>query len=121
MGTGGVLDHLPIYFDIKGRIEKPKGPFKFNLSWLKEASYLQMVKSFWQAHPLAAKGNIAEGFVSNLKEFKKLSKAWAHNKRVMDDRTLRETEVEIVAYENAIGGVFTSLDQKDKLQSLYAS
>lgn len=80
-----------------------------------------MVKNFWKAHPPDARRNIAEGFVSNLKELKKLSKIWAHNKRVQDDRTLRETEAEIVDYENDKGGVFSSTDEKDKLTSLYAS
>jgi len=116
----GISDHLPIYFEIRGGIDKPKGPFKFNSSWLKNASYPCMVTDFWKSHPPNARGHIAEGFSHNLKEQKRLSKMWAHNKRVQDDQTLRDTEAEIVVYENNQGGVFTSIEQKEKLTSIYS-
>ena len=82
VGFGGLSDYLPIYFEITGRIDKPKGPFKFNSSSLKDASYARLVTNFWKAHPADARGSVAEGFMHNLKELKKLSKIWAHNKRV---------------------------------------
>jgi hypothetical protein len=81
VGSGGLSDHLPIYFEIRGRTDKPKGPFKFNSSWLKDTSYARMV-TILEGPPLDARGHIAEGFDHNLKELKRLSKIWAHNKRV---------------------------------------
>lgn len=57
----------------------------------------------------------------NLKELKRLSKIWAHNRRFQDDKTLREIEDEIDDFENNQGGVLATPKHKDKLTSLYAS
>ncbi len=77
-----------------------------------------MVTDFWKSHPPAAGGNITEGFVSNLKELKRLSKIWAHSKRDQEVQTLSEIESEIAALEDKQGGVFISRDQKDKITEL---
>lgn len=121
MGSRGISDHLPIYLEIYGEPRKPKGPFKFNSSWIKNPTYVCMIMDFWRAHPPAAGGNIAEGFSHNIIEMKRLSNLWAHNKRIQDDETLRGAETKIVDFENNLGGVYRSNEHKDKLTSLYAT
>jgi len=104
VGSGGISDHFPIYMEIYGGHGKPKGPFKFFSTWLKDASYIHMVTYFWKRNPPDARGNIAKGFSHNLTELKRLSKIWAHNKRVKDDQALRQAESEIAEFENDQGG-----------------
>jgi hypothetical protein len=49
VGVGGEYDHYPIFLEVaKGR-RKPACPFKFNLEWLKEESFIDMVKEQWEA------------------------------------------------------------------------
>jgi len=74
--------------EIIGGPWKPKGPFKFSSSWLKDPTYVSMITDFWKSHPLATGGNKVEGFAHNLIEMKRLSKIWAHKKRIKDDQTL---------------------------------
>jgi len=109
-----------IYLEIIGGLNKPKAPYKFNPSWLKDATYINMETDYWRTHPPAAGGNITEGFTHNLRELKVLSKSWAHNKRLLDEQTLRDTEAEIVAMEYEQGWGHISHDQKEKLTTLVA-
>jgi len=100
VGSGGVSDHLPIFMEIKGGPQKPRGPFKFSSSWLKDPSFIQMIKKFWKAHPPNELGSITEGFSKNLRSLKNLSKIWAHKKLLKDDETLLKAEKEIADLEN---------------------
>eukprot|EP00253_Pinus_taeda_P034846 PITA_34846 len=73
---------------------------------------------FWKAHPLTSRGNITEGFVANLKELKKLSKIWSHNKRCVEEHLLNEIELKIGNLEDNNGGAFASNELRDKLTEL---
>ena len=44
VGTGGISDHSPIFFEMRGRTRKPPSPFKFNSGWLKDSSFCDLVK-----------------------------------------------------------------------------
>ena len=46
VGLGGLSDHRPIYLEIQDAIQKPKAPFKFNSTWLKDTEYMRMVGDF---------------------------------------------------------------------------
>jgi hypothetical protein len=47
VGAGGESDHYPILLEVaKGR-RKPTSPFKFNPKWLKEESFIDLVKEQW--------------------------------------------------------------------------
>lgn len=118
VGSGGLSDHLMIYLDIRGEISKPRAPFKFNSTWLKDNSYICLVTDFWKAHPLANERNITNGFIDNLKELKKLSNIWAHNKRVQEEQNIRDNELEIVDMEDECEGLFLTNDHRDKLTTL---
>eukprot|EP00253_Pinus_taeda_P017589 PITA_17589 len=116
--AGELSYHLPIYLDIWGNISKPRAPVKFNSTWLKDNSYMRLVTNFWKAHPPARKGNITEGFVANLKELKKLSKIWAHNKQCAKEHLLNEIKLEIANLQDNSGGTFPSNELTDKLTEL---
>jgi len=71
---GGISDHSPIYLHIRGGMNKPKAPFKFNSTWLKDAAYIKMVSDYWKSHHPIDVGNIAEMFAHYLSYLKKLTK-----------------------------------------------
>jgi len=62
-----------------------------------------------------------EGFINNLSKLKKLSKNWAHHKRIQDDLTLWQIELELVNFENDLGGLYSSEEHKEKITSLYTA
>jgi len=82
---------------------------------------VHMVTNFWKSHPPATSGNIVEDFAHNLIEMKRLSKIWAHNKRIKDDQTLMNEEKEIVELENCSTEVYKTNEHKDNLTELYAT
>lgn len=59
VGSGDLSDHLPIYLDISGRVNKPKAPFKFNATWLKYLDYIKLVIDYWKTHPPVVGGNLS--------------------------------------------------------------
>jgi hypothetical protein len=44
VGNGGESNHSPILLEAVGEKKKPGNPFKFNSSWLKEDSFMDLVK-----------------------------------------------------------------------------
>lgn len=110
VGSGSISDHSPIFLDIRGGLSKPRAPLKFNSTWLKDSAYTRLASDFWKSHPDTTSGNITEGFINNLKELKRLSKIGAHNKRELEEKTLRDIESEVAALRDEQGGVFTSSD-----------
>jgi len=44
IGSGGELDHSPIWFEIEGGPKKPTNPFKFNATCLSGDEFQKLVK-----------------------------------------------------------------------------
>jgi len=92
--------------EISDIYKKIKSPFKFNASWLKDPSYIQMVTEYWQRNPIRKDENFTEGFIRKLTKLKRISKLWAHQKRLRDDHIFREAEKILASYEDEAGGIF---------------
>lgn len=92
VGFGGISDHSPIFVEISSPQKKLGAPFKFNSTWLKGPSYIQLVNDLWRLHPSSRGRTWAEGFYSNLSVLKKLSIKWAKEITKRDDNTLTEVE-----------------------------
>jgi len=118
VGSGGISNHRPIYLETVDNNNKIKSPFKFNSSWLKDPSYIQLVTDFWQNNRIMENENLTEGFIRKLTELKRVSKHWAHQKRIRDDQTLKEAEKMITLYEDSSDGTFPSLESKEQYSSL---
>lgn len=114
VGFGRISDHRPIYLEIRGDMNKPKGPFKFNATWLRDIEYIQLVTNYWRTHPPTTERIISKGFAKKIKEIKSLSKQWAHKKRLQEDHTLKQIEEAIEKYENDHEGIFSSPRTKSK-------
>lgn len=117
----GVSDHIPIYMEIIGGRTKPKGPFKFSSTWLRDDSYIRMVTEFWKENPPGTGSNSSHRFVQNLSELKKMSKQWAHNKRIQEDHSLLLIESDLSIFENDLGGLYNSDEHKEMITSLYSA
>lgn len=113
------MDHRLIYLEIRGGMNKPKGPFKFNTACLRDTDYIRLVTNFWKVHPPAANRTILEGFEKNLRELKNLSKKWAHKKRIQEDHILKMIEEAIEDYENEFLGdlLFPGTQRTNNLSS----
>eukprot|EP00253_Pinus_taeda_P018951 PITA_18951 len=121
VGSGGISDHLPIYLEIEGGQAKPKGPFKFCSVWLKDDSYKRLVTDFWKENPPRRREDNTRRFIQNLTNLKRMSKIWAHNKRIQEEQTLCRIESKITAFENDLGGIYTSEDHKQRMGQIVNS
>ena len=60
-------------------------------------------------------------FISNLIDLKKLSKNWAHHKRLQDDHSLKQIENDLEVFETEQGGLYRSEEHKNHITSLYST
>lgn len=120
VGSGGLSDHRPIFLEADGINHKIKSPFKFNASWLQDPSYIQLVQEYWQNNPIRENEELSAGFVRKLTELKRITKIWAHQKRIKDNLTLNEAERVIAEFENSSIGTFTTQESKDEYNLLIA-
>eukprot|EP00253_Pinus_taeda_P032108 PITA_32108 len=121
VSSGGLSDHLPIFLELDNGRDKLKGPFKFCSTWLKDASYINMVTDFWKRNPLGERVSVTDGFIHNLAELKKMSRNWAHNKILQEDLELRQIEVEIGLFEQDQGGQYSLEEHKHHISTLYSN
>jgi len=70
IGSGGKLDHSPIWFEMEGGPQKPATPFKFYFYWLKDESFRQLVKSNWIDIRDSEGNPTSIQFATNLKRIK---------------------------------------------------
>lgn len=113
VGTRGIYDHWPIFLELDNTNLRIKIPFKFNASWLKHHSYIQMVKNYWKYNPILERKDHTACFIRKLIELKRISKIWVHQKWKNDDNTLSEVEMTIAIHEDSSVGTF--LTQEDKV------
>lgn len=118
VGSGGISDHWPIFLELSDNIPKIKSPFKFNASWLKDPSYLQLVSEYWRTNPILDVEDHTAGFIRKFSELKRISRNWAHQKRLNDDNMLKEAERAIATYDDSSNGTFLSLSNKDLYTTL---
>jgi len=118
VGTGGISDHWPIFLELSDTNQRIKSPFKFNASWLKDPSYIQLVSDYWQSNPIMEREDHTVGFIRKLTKLKRISRNWAHQKRKNDDNILREAERAIASYEDSSNGTFLTQENKDLYTSL---
>jgi len=93
-------------------------PFKFNLEWLKEDSFIELVKWQWIPIDFDSGEAITVQFVANLKKVKRTIKAWESQKCARDEKDLLDTKVALKSiYESAARGYETQ-ESKDILIQL---
>eukprot|EP00253_Pinus_taeda_P014598 PITA_14598 len=118
VGLGGISDHNPIYLEILGPSKKPKAPYKFNHTWLKDPTFIKLIKEYWSSHPIDDSESYAKGFCRNLTELKHISIQWAKEKLKRDSAQLTQIEADLFSLTDDRGLGFISADDKDRLIDL---
>jgi len=75
VGSGEILDHSLIFMEITLGIQKPPNHFKFNSEWLKEESFLSLVKEHWTPYD-ANLGERGVKFMENIRRVKQATLEW---------------------------------------------
>ena len=96
VGSGGLSDHFPIFFEIKKGPYNPPSPLKFNKIWLQEESFRKLFLSYWNPIRGEIDRSAAIQFADNIKRLKVHIKEWAAAKRVRDEVELKNTEAELM-------------------------
>ena len=92
---GGLSDHRPITLSITIPEEKPPTHFKFNLVWLENEDYREMVKKNWKLLEVQSSDNYMYQMMDNLSTIKKLSKEWGKKFRESEHFVLKDSEKKI--------------------------
>ena len=95
VGSGGLSDHFPIFFEIKKGPINPSSPLKFNKSWLQDETFKNIFLSHWNPIEGDNDRSAAIQFADNIKRLKVLIKEWAVAKRNRDDVELKTVEAEL--------------------------
>jgi hypothetical protein len=109
-GSGGESDHFPIFLEIAGASRKPTSPFKFNSAWLKEESFLKLVKEVWM--PIGHSEREVVQFARNLKELKTTTKSWEKRRKQQMEHDLIQTETDLQSLYDSVKGGLTTLTKR---------
>ena len=118
VGSGGLSDHFPIFFEIKKGPSNPPSPLKFNKLWLQEESFRKLFLSYW--NPIRGENDrsAAIQFADNIKRLKVHIKEWTVAKRNRDEVELKKVEADLLQIYEGEGGGFLTQESKEALSRL---
>ena len=88
IGSGGLLDHSPIFLELRDGPNKPPCPLKFNKTWLQDERFLALITEGWVIYRPGNVNSVVFHFAANLRHLKALIKPWAYEKRKREVREL---------------------------------
>jgi hypothetical protein len=118
MGFGGKYDHSPIFIEIFGGPSKPTNPFKFNLEWLLDEIFQNLVKATWVPGDEGSNTPRVVQFVVNLKWVKKITIDWAREKGKREEYELKYVEAQIELITQSDGEGYLSEASRVSLREL---
>jgi hypothetical protein len=104
--------------EIRGRGRRSSIPLEFNVGWIKDVSFNELVKSIWIPFNPNIHGTASPHFVDNLKCLKKATIPWAYAKRVRDDCELMHIDNMIQTKQESVGWGYNTLDDKKEMVCL---
>ena len=105
VGCGGLLDHIPIFLELRNGPSQPPSPLKFNKTLLKYESFVKLILDLWIPFNPHSPISAAFQFATNIKGLKGVIKEWAVGKRVREDLELKSVEAEISRILDSVGRV----------------
>jgi hypothetical protein len=90
--SGGGSDYNPIFIQVEKVDEKPSSPFKFNLIWLVEEKFNELVRREWKAHGVGMGLLANRQFANILKDLKKKVTYWSTDRSKKRDNILKGRE-----------------------------
>ena len=118
VGCGGLSDHLPIFLKIKNGPSQPSSSLKFNKTWLKDESFVNLISGLWTPFSPLCPMSVAFQFASNIKILKRAIKEWAMGKRFREERELKFVESKISRILDAEGGGMLTMESKELFTTL---
>lgn len=103
---------------MKGDINNPTNPFKFNPSWLKEDGFIALTKDIWVPFDSTSGSSASYQLAKNLNSFKKATLDWSIEKMKLDDQELKEVEEALLKVYDSEGGGYLSWEDKELSVSL---
>jgi hypothetical protein len=86
-------------------------PFKFNLAWLQEEEFLNLVKEVWI--PIGQEDRVVVQFSQNLKRLKKATMEWAKRKKQFDEQEHINIEATLQTHYESEGGGYATQESKE--------
>ena len=118
VGSGGLSDHFPVFFEIKKGPINPPSPLKFNKLWLQDETFKNLFLTHWIPIDGDDDRSTAIQFADNIKNIKVVIKEWAAAKRSRDDAELKNIEASLLLIYEGEGGGFASQESKEALSRL---
>eukprot|EP00253_Pinus_taeda_P015496 PITA_15496 len=118
VGDGGLLDHFPVFLEVKGYLTKLGNPFKFNSSWLSDASYTSLFNNTWKKDVFNEGDNRSQVFMDNLIRMKVASKHWALQKMLKEEETTNLVNSELALLADPNGNGYGTVESQNRIQEL---
>jgi len=118
VGSGGISDHFPIFFEIQKGPSNPPSPLKFNKGWLQDESFKDLLIENWSLFNRESVRSAAFQFADNIKKLKRLIKDWSIAKKRREELELKQLEEELLRLYESDGGGLISQDSKEELARL---
>jgi len=115
IGSGGQSDHFPIFMELRKGPALPASPLKFNKTWLKDESFIKLIKENWVPFDMHAPLSAAFQFSENIKKLKSIIKEWSFTKRQKEEAELKQLEIELSHIYDSDGGGLGTLEDKEDL------
>jgi len=115
IGSGGQSDHFPIFLEMRKDPSKPASPLKFNKIWLKDESFIKLIKENWVLYDSQAVLSASFQFMENIKKLKNIIKSWSLLKKQREEAELLQLEEELSQIYDSDGGGFRSQEEKEAL------
>lgn len=85
VGSGGISDHFPIFFEIQKGPSNPPSPLKFNKVWLQDETFKNLFLANWTPFDRDFERSTAFQFADNIKNMKRMIKEWSIAKRCREE------------------------------------
>jgi len=115
IGSGGQSDHFPIFLEMRKGPSNPASPLKFNKVWLKDESFIKLIKENWVLYDNQATLSASFHFMENIKKLKSIIKSWSFLKKQREEAELIQLEKELSQVYDSEGGGFRSQEEKEDL------
>jgi len=118
VGSGGISDHFPIFFEIQKGPTNPPSPLKFNKGWLLDETFKNLLLENWTLYDRDLDRTAAFQFADNFKKLKRLIKEWSIAKKRREEEELKQVEEDLLRIYESDGGGLISQESKEALARL---
>jgi len=116
--VGGESYHHPILIEFRAKNRRVESPFKFFEGWLKDPTFIELVRKLWVKIQEESQTPTAILFVENLKRLKQATKEWAREKKFKEDKEVIDIKTKLAELYDGNGQGFINQEAKEQLYGL---